>query len=89
MRDIAFAVTTFVAVIYSVFVLPTGHLDPCRALMARTLHDLPPPTGSYFVDLAARIVVDDLQRQLDSNGPIRCTVALAQRAVGGPITVIH
>lgn len=89
MRD---PVLTFLAVcagLYAVLVLSHGHLDPCRALMARAIHQVPPPPTDPIGAVVVQWAIDDFQRKISRNGPLRCTAAIAQNMIGAPITVLR
>lgn len=90
LRELIAASIGLAVLAYAVLVLPTGHIDPCRAVMARTLDATPrPDTPDAAGLLLAGAAEAALYQRLAQNGPLRCFRALAQMAGGVPVNVLR
>lgn len=90
MRDPVLIALGAVAAVYAALVLPSGEVDPCRAVLARALRDNPAPVAA---DLLSRAVMADAvaawERALAERHKAACFAGLIQMAAGYPPTVLR
>lgn len=75
---------------YLAIVIPTGHIEPCRALFADVTAGIPRPAADG--PLAAALIATTEAgyfHQVAQAGPVACFAGLLERRAGLPVTSIQ